>query len=162
MANETLGERLKRLRIAAGLTQLQLGVAIGRDNGTISRIERGETKDPERETIEHLADELGLTYSELMFGEKPRAESETVRITAYPSLEEFLNSPMASDISPEEQKWLRSEIAEFRSAEGDPGFEYYVHKLSSYRAMKRFQNQQQDKPQNLAEGRNKYRKLKKT
>lgn len=39
---EQVGQKVKRLRQAAGLTQTQLGARSGKEQGTISRIESGD------------------------------------------------------------------------------------------------------------------------
>src|SRR2546423_12536420 len=56
-AGVRLGERLRQLRVAAGLTQSELaGARFSKEY--VSQIERGKTR-PARETIEWLAERLG-------------------------------------------------------------------------------------------------------
>src|SRR5919206_2707839 len=53
-----LGERLRQLRVAAGLTQSELaGTRFSKEY--VSQIERGKTR-PARETVEWLAEQLGV------------------------------------------------------------------------------------------------------
>src|ERR671938_545925 len=57
-AGVRLGERLRQLRVAAGLTQTELaGTRFSKEY--VSQIERGKTR-PARETIEWLAEQLGV------------------------------------------------------------------------------------------------------
>src|SRR4051794_27123021 len=63
---EGLGERLRRLRVAAGLTQSEL--AGGRfSKEYVSQIERGKTR-PTGETVRWLAERLGIDPSFLSGG----------------------------------------------------------------------------------------------
>jgi transcriptional regulator with XRE-family HTH domain len=65
----TIGERIKSARVAASMTQLQLAHALGRtgdDAGAyISRVESGETE-PRVETLQRIAEALGVTLGELV------------------------------------------------------------------------------------------------
>ena len=57
---ETIGERVKRLRIKEGLTQQELSDRLGGISLTvISRIEKGVTKDMRMPTAQKLAKALG-------------------------------------------------------------------------------------------------------
>src|SRR5919198_2198718 len=61
-----LGERLRQLRVAAGMTQTELaGDRFSKEY--VSQIERGKTR-PTRETIKWLADRLGVDPSYLVNG----------------------------------------------------------------------------------------------
>lgn len=55
----TMASRVREARKAAKLTQAKLAQAIGKDSMTISRIERGETTDPDTSTIEGIAKVTG-------------------------------------------------------------------------------------------------------
>ena len=81
---EPLGDRVRRLRIAAGLTQSQL--AAGRfSKEYVSQIERGKTR-PTVETIEWLAERLGVDPGLLASGvssaERNRLEAGLTRAEA--------------------------------------------------------------------------------
>jgi tetratricopeptide (TPR) repeat protein len=81
---ESLGERLRRLRLAAGLTQSQL--AAGRfSKEYVSQIERGKTR-PTPETIAWLAGRLGVDADLLVRGvsasERSRLEAQLARAEA--------------------------------------------------------------------------------
>src|SRR6266853_1350192 len=72
-----LGERLRQLRVAAGLTQSELaGERFSKEY--VSQIERGKTR-PTRETVEWLAARLGVDPGFLANGvatdERARAEA---------------------------------------------------------------------------------------
>lgn len=75
---ESFGDRVERLRKAAGLSQVQLAVATGLSQTTISDIERGRNKGSTE--IVTLAAALGVTSEELLTGEK----SVTLRQSTLP------------------------------------------------------------------------------
>ena len=60
-------ENLRRLRLAAGMTQERLSEAAQMDSAEISRLERGG-RDPQLLTIVRVARGLGVTPSELLSG----------------------------------------------------------------------------------------------
>src|SRR5213080_93995 len=81
---ERLGERLRQLRIAAGLTQSQL--AAGRfSKEYVSQIERGKTR-PTGETVRWLAERLGVDAGFLANGvsadERGRVDAAIARADA--------------------------------------------------------------------------------
>ena len=61
------GERLQRLRRGAGLSQLDLGVAIGMSTPFISGLERG-VRQPSLQSLLKLAGGLGVTLEDLVRG----------------------------------------------------------------------------------------------
>src|SRR5437899_4616641 len=79
-----LGERLRQLRVSAGLTQTDLaGERFSKEY--VSQIERGKTR-PTRETIEWLAQRLGVNADFLQNGvstdERSRIETMLARAEA--------------------------------------------------------------------------------
>jgi transcriptional regulator with XRE-family HTH domain len=58
---------LRRLRLAAGLTQERLSAATQMESAEISRLERGAS-DPQLRTIVRLARGLGVSVAELLAG----------------------------------------------------------------------------------------------
>ena len=58
---QSFGERLRRLREAAGLTQEELAGAAGLTPNAVSDLERGRRRRPYPHTVRSLADALGLT-----------------------------------------------------------------------------------------------------
>jgi transcriptional regulator with XRE-family HTH domain len=66
-ARERFGANLRRLREAAGLTQLELGHRCNLQNTVISRYERG-LRDPQLEAIAALAEGLGVRAADLVDG----------------------------------------------------------------------------------------------
>src|SRR5277367_1999531 len=86
-----LGERLRQLRVAAGLTQTDLaGERFSKEY--ISQIERGKTR-PTRETVEWLAARLGVDPTFLASGvstdERARAEAILARAEALAEKRDF-------------------------------------------------------------------------
>src|SRR5213595_1262318 len=79
-----LGERLRQLRVASGLTQSELaGERFSKDY--VSQIERGKTR-PTRESVEWLAARLGVDPNFLQHGvstdERSRIETKLARAEA--------------------------------------------------------------------------------
>src|SRR5437660_9697622 len=79
-----LGERLRQLRVAAGMTQTELaGERFSKEY--VSQIERGKTR-PTRETVEWLAQRLGVDAGFLANGvstdERGRLEGALARAEA--------------------------------------------------------------------------------
>jgi SOS-response transcriptional repressor LexA len=70
-----LGQVIKQLRTAKGLTQTQLGEAIGVDRGNVSRYESGANA-PDFDRLQVLADTLGMAVSDMF----ARAETGNVEI----------------------------------------------------------------------------------
>jgi transcriptional regulator with XRE-family HTH domain len=67
---EQFGMNLRRLRDAAGLTQLDLALECGMEMAEISRYELGQ-RDPRLSTIARLAAGLGLDPADLVSGVRP-------------------------------------------------------------------------------------------
>lgn len=67
---QQFGTNLRRLRTAAGLTQMELSNRSGLDMAEISRLERG-LKDPRLSTVVRLAAGLQTDPSELVRGIRP-------------------------------------------------------------------------------------------
>jgi predicted ATPase/transcriptional regulator with XRE-family HTH domain len=63
-AEAPFGERLRRLRESAGLTQEELAAKAGLTAKAVSALERGERKRPYPHTVRSLADALGLSEGE--------------------------------------------------------------------------------------------------
>lgn len=60
-----LGKNLKRIRIAKGISQGEIGRILGVDKGFVSNIENGKTN-PTLATITKLAKALGVSSDELL------------------------------------------------------------------------------------------------
>lgn len=65
---ETLGQRIKRLRIARDMTQPELAAAVGVDHATISRWETGKTEPRAGAMRRALAEALGVSPTMLVTG----------------------------------------------------------------------------------------------
>jgi transcriptional regulator with XRE-family HTH domain len=71
VAEETLADRVKRLRLARGLSHSDLASKIGVTEGAIRHIETGETQEPKLPLGAHLAELLGVSAYYLWFGREP-------------------------------------------------------------------------------------------
>jgi transcriptional regulator with XRE-family HTH domain len=73
-----LGERIRQLRHAAGMTQQSLAVAAGLSISVVVQLENGLRDDPRISTVAALARALGVTIDELIpttgQGEPPPAK----------------------------------------------------------------------------------------
>lgn len=67
MSPETLGQRLKRLRLSRGLTLRWIERETGVSNSNLVFLEHDRT-DPRARTLKALADVFGLTMDELYLG----------------------------------------------------------------------------------------------
>lgn len=65
---ETMGDRIRQLRNARGLTQDQLGSRVSVTGAAVSQWERGETSNIKIQTFLNLCEELGTTPEYLAFG----------------------------------------------------------------------------------------------
>ena len=64
-ADKHAGQRLRTLRLKAGLTQVALAESSGVDANTIARLERGEHT-PSNPTLKKLAEALGVKVSDIL------------------------------------------------------------------------------------------------
>lgn len=70
-----IGKRLRAIRLAAGMTQAELGAAGGWSQDAVARMENSPKWNPTAETLTKLADALGCTPNDLMgFGAQLPAE----------------------------------------------------------------------------------------
>src|SRR5947208_4027350 len=114
-AGARLGERLRQLRVAAGLTQSDLaGERFSKEY--VSQIERGKTR-PTRETIEWLAVKLGVDSG---FLEKGVSADERSRVEAMLSRAEALTSAQQYEEAIAELENSRTAVL----ATGAPELEY--------------------------------------
>src|SRR5437762_4523902 len=110
-----LGERVRQLRVAAGLTQTDLaGERFSKEY--VSQIDRGKTR-PTRETIEWLAVKLGVDSG---FLEKGVSADERSRVEAMLSRAEALTSAQQYDEAIAELENSRTAVL----ATGAPELEY--------------------------------------
>lgn len=74
---ETKGDRLKREREAAGLTQDDLAKLVGKSKQAISNIEHGKTQEPEASTMAPILKRLNLTHQWFETGRGPKHPTTT-------------------------------------------------------------------------------------
>jgi transcriptional regulator with XRE-family HTH domain len=73
---ETLGDRVRRLRTKAGLTQQELADKIGLSYPSINEIENGVTVKPRRGTLHKLCDFFNVSQAYLSSGHEAPAKQE--------------------------------------------------------------------------------------
>src|SRR5436305_4684115 len=123
-----LGERLRQLRVAAGLTQSDLaGERSSKEY--VSQVERGKTR-PTRETIEWLAVRLGVDSG---FLEKGVSADERSRVEAMLSRAEALTSAQQYDEAIAELENSRTAVL----ATGAPELEYRSLSSEAWARMER-------------------------
>jgi transcriptional regulator with XRE-family HTH domain len=81
-------EKLKRLRLERGLSQVKLGALAEVDPSTVNQVERG-VREPSPATLRKLADVLGVSIAELLEEESPLAEA--------PQRQRSLNDELAAE-----------------------------------------------------------------
>lgn len=123
----TLGEVIITARVASGMTQGDLASAIGVTQAALSRYEN-DLREPDRDTIERIADGLGVTVRFLERASRPTAalavdahmrRRATAKPTAWRRFEAQLNMlRMHSD-------FLREEVA-LAASLSMPGFDPFV------------------------------------
>lgn len=67
-AMETMGDRIKMLREAKGLTQEQLGKLVGVSKAAVSQWELGQAANIKLQTFLNLLNVLGVKYEYLIYG----------------------------------------------------------------------------------------------
>lgn len=83
---ETLGERIKRLRRERGFSMVHFASCIGVSKPTLWKWEKGAVF-PRQHTIQALADALGVTEMELIYGSnRPAAPGEHPQKTSFEKL----------------------------------------------------------------------------
>jgi len=127
-AGARLGERLRQLRVAAGLTQSDLaGERFSKEY--VSQIERGKTR-PTRETIEWLAARLGVDAG---FLERGVSADERSRVEAMLARAEALSNAHQYDDAIEELENSRTAVL----ATGAPELEYRSLSTEAWARMER-------------------------
>ncbi|QYK70172.1 MULTISPECIES: helix-turn-helix domain-containing protein [Paenibacillus] len=74
----SVGERIRTIRKAKGLTQQQLAELSGLDDSYIGSVERGE-RNFSIDTLEKVLTALNVSISELMFSKEHMTTDETIR-----------------------------------------------------------------------------------
>ena len=62
-----IGEKIRQARISKGMTQEELGKALGVQNSAIAKYEKGRVVNIKRSTLKKISDILGISPSELIF-----------------------------------------------------------------------------------------------
>lgn len=62
-----IGDKIKQARINKGMTQEELGKALGVQNSAIAKYEKGRVVNIKRSTLKKISDILGIAPSELIF-----------------------------------------------------------------------------------------------
>jgi len=75
---EPIGSRIKRLRKAVGLTQVQLAERVGVDQSTISQLETGVNKDVPGRTLIAMSRELKTTPYAIVMGDDNSNQADLV------------------------------------------------------------------------------------
>lgn len=102
LTTEELGSLIKTMRKSRGMTQKDLGDAIGQSDGSIAMYERGKRR-PDKETLEALADVFNVGLSSLVLTE-PTIDDIDAYLNAIPKTEEARILSNGIDQLPEEQR----------------------------------------------------------
>jgi len=74
----SIGEKIKQARIAKGMTQTELGHALGISGVAIMRYEK-EVREPKLEMLQRIAEELDISYAYLLGWENSSGEQDMGR-----------------------------------------------------------------------------------
>jgi transcriptional regulator with XRE-family HTH domain len=96
-----IGRNVRRLRDKHGLTQPELAERAGLKQGDISNLESGQTQEPSPTRLRKIKDALDEPWSQ--FFREPNAVE---RSPVLKSLDAFLRSGLADDITPDERELL--------------------------------------------------------
>lgn len=99
--NEPIANRIKRYRLAAGLTQAEVGNAVGVSRVAVGKWESGQTKDMKRENLLGMAKLFKCSLEELLSG-VDYIEGEFTRMTPVPAVSHQINSPIIEWSRPED------------------------------------------------------------
>jgi transcriptional regulator with XRE-family HTH domain len=80
-----ISDHLKRLRLAAGLTQQALATKAGLSMSAIIHIEKGRIPDPRGSTLKALAGALGVTVDALLSDEGAEGQADAEQPEAPPA-----------------------------------------------------------------------------
>jgi transcriptional regulator with XRE-family HTH domain len=122
-----VGRNLKRLRLQKDLSQSELARRTKTVSQVdVSRIERGETKDPSARILKQISEVLNVALDEFWRPDADPAGSE------HESFQEFLaDSDLSGDITPQETDELRNAIWPW----GSPTKMAWYHALQAMRAI---------------------------
>lgn len=87
-----MGERIRQLRIANGLTQEELGKYIGVQKAAIRKYEKGEVKNMKRSSIQILSNLFKVSPSYLMCINEEDDLKEEVTTATIPLISDYINS----------------------------------------------------------------------
>lgn len=76
----TMGQRIKSLRLAKGMTQEELGAFFGVRKAAVQKWESGHTENLKRSIIKKMSDLFGVSPVDLMGWEKELVEYKTKRV----------------------------------------------------------------------------------
>ena len=77
-----IGEKIRNARISKGMTQEELGNALGVQKSAIAKYEKGRVVNIKRSTLKKISDILGIAPSELIFDVYLEAETQKNDIQA--------------------------------------------------------------------------------
>lgn len=87
-----MGERIRQLRIANGLTQEELGKYIGVQKAAIRKYEKGEVKNMKRSSIQILSNLFKVSPSYLMCINEEDDLKEEVKTATIPLISDYIDS----------------------------------------------------------------------
>lgn len=92
---ESMGERLKRLRIENNLTQENVGKAIGVQKAAVNKYEKGNVENIKRTTIMKLAKLYNVKPSYILCLEEEKKENEEIKLSEHEIklIKEYRNHP---------------------------------------------------------------------
>ena len=102
-----LGEYIKQLRLAKGLTLEQVGDSVGVGKSTVRKWETGDIRNMKRDKIVKLAKVLGISPDAMLsFGESEETPPAPAEAVSDPTEQEVLEA--FRQLSPEQQQLVLS------------------------------------------------------
>jgi transcriptional regulator with XRE-family HTH domain len=98
-----IGDKIRNARISKGMTQEELGNALGVQKSAIAKYESGRVVNIKRSTLQKLAKALNLKGSDLVIGANPKEAAElSARVLIDSNLRELVE--LYSSLSDDDKK----------------------------------------------------------
>jgi transcriptional regulator with XRE-family HTH domain len=118
---DSFGNRLRELRREKGLSQRRLAELVGVDFSYISKLENDRLPPPASETISKLAEELGISHTDLHAAARKFPETFSEDAVGEPAAQRFLELASTMRLSGPEWEAMVDRLQQLRDApdEGD-------------------------------------------
>lgn len=112
----SIGDKIRKARIAKGMTQEALGVMVGVQKSAIAKYENGRIVNIKRGTIQKIASALNIRPSELIFEETPE-DTADLHVKIITDIELMTVLKDYYKLSSDSQKMVRDLISNLKKEE---------------------------------------------